>query len=180
VVSYLENVIPPIPGDMIVVLGGYMVGLGAVSFVPVVLLSTVAGGLGFMTMFALGWVIGKAVLDPNRLRWIPKERAVRVSLWLQKYGYGVVLANRFLSGARSVIAIMTGAARMRTERVALFATVSAGLWSTVLVVLGYVVGEQWELIMHGLALYGRWVTAVLLVSAGGYVIYRIIRGRQSG
>ena len=112
VVAYLENVVPPIPGDMIVVFGGYLAGLGQVGLVPVILIATVAGTLGFMSMYAVGRKVGEGVLDPDRMRWIPKQAAWKVRAWLQRYGYGVVAANRFLSGARSVISLMVGVARM--------------------------------------------------------------------
>lgn len=177
-VAYLENVVPPIPGDMIVVFGGTLVGLGRVEFVPVVLLATVAGALGFMSMYGVGRRIGEAVLDPDRLRWIPKGAAWRVKGWLERYGLGVVAANRFLSGGRAVIALMVGAARMRPGPVALWATVSAATWCGLIVYLGAVVGEQWEVIGLWLARYGQIVTAVLVVGGGLYLGWkRWRRGR---
>lgn len=168
VVAYLENVVPPIPGDMVVVFGGYLVGIGRVEYVPVVLLATIAGALGFMTMYAVGRVVGVAVLDPHRMRWIPKRTAWRVRAWLRRWGYGVVAANRFLSGARSVIALMAGAAEMRRGLTALWATVSAVVWTGLIAYLGVVVGDNWEVIGEWLKRYSRWVTAALVL---GLVLY---------
>ena len=45
-IAYVENVVPPIPGDLIVVFGGYLVGLGKLTFWGVVLLATVGGVAG--------------------------------------------------------------------------------------------------------------------------------------
>ena len=177
-VAYLENVIPPIPGDMVVVFGGTLAALGRVEFVPVVLLATVAGGLGFMSMYAVGRHIGEAVLDPDRLRWIPKGAAHRVKGWLERYGLGVVAMNRFLSGGRSVIALMVGAARMSPGPVALWATVSAAVWCGSIVTLGFVVGEQWEVIGRWLARYGQVVTALLVAGIGTYLVVKRWRRRR--
>ena len=179
VVAYLENVVPPIPGDMIVVFGGTLVGLGRVDLVPVVLVATVAGALGFMSMYAIGWRVGGAVLDPERLRWIPKTAARRVQRWLQRWGLGVVAANRFLSGARSVISLMVGAARMRPVPVALWATVSAAAWTAIIATLGMVVGENWALIGDWLRQYGQAVTALLVVAAALYVGLAAWRRRRT-
>lgn len=179
VVAYVENVVPPIPGDMIVVFGGYLVGVGRVEFIPVVLVSTVAGTLGFMTMYAVGRIVGEAVLDPQRMRWIPKKAAWRVSAWLKRWGHGVVAANRFLSGARSVIALMVGAARMRPEQTALWATVSAAVWTGLLVYLGSVVGDNWAVIGEWLKRYSLWVTATLVVGLVLYVGYGVWRRRRA-
>ena len=61
VIAYGENVLPPIPGDMIIVFGGYMVGIDRLDITPVIILSTIGGSLGFMTMYVLGNRIGRRV-----------------------------------------------------------------------------------------------------------------------
>lgn len=178
-VAYLENVVPPIPGDMVVVFGGYLVGVGRVEFIPVVALATVAGALGFMTMYAVGRLVGEAVLDPQRLRWIPKQAAWRVRDWLKRYGYGVVAANRFLSGARSVIALMVGVSGMRPAPTALWATVSAAVWIGIIAYLGVVVGDNWAVIGEWLKRYSQWVTGALVIGLALYVGVGAWRRRTS-
>jgi membrane protein DedA with SNARE-associated domain len=178
-VAYLENVVPPIPGDMIVVFGGYLAGLGQVGLVPVILIATVAGTLGFMSMYAVGRTVGEAVLDPDRMRWIPKQAAWKVRAWLQRYGYGVVAANRFLSGARSVISLMVGVARMPAGLVAAWAGLSALVWTGIIAYLGAVVGDNWAVVGEWLKRYGQVVTVVLLVAVVVYVGVRVWR-RRSG
>ena len=181
VVAYLENVVPPIPGDMVIVFGGALVGLGRVEFVPVVLLATVSGALGFMTMYAVGRRVGDAVLDPDRMRWIPKRAAHTVRDGLQRWGFGVVAANRFLSGARSVIALMVGAAEMRAGPTALWATVSAAVWTAGIAYLGLVLGDNWPVIGEWLKRYSQVVTLGLVAAFGlwyGIRVWRRWRGAQ--
>ena len=96
-ISYLENVIPPVPGDMIIVFGGYMAGLGLLNPWAVVGLSTLGGILGFMTMFAIGVRVGTGLLDPDRFKWLPKEKILVVKSKLERCGFRLVAANRFLS-----------------------------------------------------------------------------------
>ena len=177
-VSFGEHVLPPIPGDVMIVAGGYFVAIGTTSFTLTVLATTVAGGLGFMAMYVVGRSLGPMVLDPGRLRWIPKEPAHRVQRWLQRYGFGVVAANRFLSGARSVIALLVGAAEMPPARVAVLATVSAAAWTGLLVGLGAALGDNWRLILDWLATYGRIVTVALVVAGVGYALVRRRRRRK--
>lgn len=178
-VAYIENVVPPIPGDMIVVFGGYLAGRGQVDLVTIILLATVSGSLGFMSMYAIGRTFGEAVLDPNRMRWIPKTAAWKVRTWLQRYGYGVVAANRFLSGARAVISLMVGVARMPAGPVALWATLSAALWIATIAYLGAVVGDNWAVVGEWLKRYGQGVTALLIMSALVYVSVQVWRRRQT-
>jgi membrane protein DedA with SNARE-associated domain len=178
-IAYLENVVPPIPGDMIVVFGGYLAGLGRVDLVAVVVLATVAGALGFMSVYMVGRYIGEAVLDPQRARWVPKAAAWKARGWLRRWGYGVVAANRFLSGARSVISLMVGAAEMRPGPVALWATVSAALWTSLIAYLGAVVGDNWTVIGDWLTRYGQAVTVALVAGAVVYFGAKVWRRRRS-
>lgn len=164
-IAYGENVLPPIPGDLIVVFGGYLVGIGRLDFVVVVLLSTLGGALGFMTMYAIGLKLGRAIKDPERLQWLPQHQIEIVEQWLRKWGYGVVLANRFLSGARSVISLTVGMARMDARKTTIYATISAAVWTLLITYAGYAVGENWEIVTEYLSQYGRFVLVVLVLIA---------------
>jgi membrane protein DedA with SNARE-associated domain len=183
IVAYGENVIPPIPGDMVIVFGGYLAGVGRLQFLPVVLTATLGGALGFMTMYAIGGRIGNAVFDPSRFHWLPKHHIHRSRRWLERWGYGVVAANRFLSGVRSVIALAVGMARMDPRKTLLFASLSAGLWTVLIAYGGYALGENWVVVGYYLRAYGRVVAGVLAVVALGAILYMVIvrrYGRSPG
>jgi membrane protein DedA with SNARE-associated domain len=177
-VSYLENVVPPIPGDLLIVFVGYLVGVGQVGFVPTLALAALGGLLGFMTMFWVGWRVGPVLLDTRRMRWVPKRGARRALGWLARYGYGVVAVNRFLSGGRSVIALMAGAARMHPSLTALWSGVSSLLWCALLIYAGYVLGDQWEVVGRYLQLYGQWVMGGLILGAAGWFALRWCRRQR--
>lgn len=163
VIAYGENVVPPIPGDMVVVFGGYMAGIGQLSLGVVILLSTLGGALGFMSMYAIGYRVGAAAMDPDRLRWLPQDGFERARRWVRRYGFGVVAANRFLSGARSVISLTVGMAQMSAWKTAVWCTVSALLWTGLISYAGFAVGENWEIVAVYLRAYGRIVLGVLLL-----------------
>ncbi len=163
-IAYGENVLPPIPGDMVVVFGGYLAGLGQLSLWLVVLLATIGGALGFMTMYAIGASLGKAVRRPDQFKWLPKRHIDRSEEWLQRWGYGVVAANRFLSGLRSVIALSAGMARMDARKTAAFATLSAALWVLLISWAGYAVGENWEVVSVYLKNYGYLILSLALLA----------------
>jgi membrane protein DedA with SNARE-associated domain len=165
VIAYGENVMPPIPGDMIVVFGGYMVGLGKLDLLPVILLATAGGSLGFMTMYYFGRKLGDAILQSDRFRWLPRTRIQTVRVKLQNRGFGLVAANRFLSGLRSVISLTVGMAHMNVGKTFVYSTLSSLVWTALLTVSGYYVGENWELVSEYLRAYG-WVVITLLVLFG--------------
>jgi membrane protein DedA with SNARE-associated domain len=162
-VSYLENLVPPIWGDTLVVLCGWLVGVGTLAFVPTVLLATLGGSLGFMTLYAIGRRLDTAIADPSRLRWIPRKPLAAAERWLRRWGMGVVAANRFLAGGRSVISLLAGASRLSAGATAFWATFSAFLWCGALVMAGAWVGNRWEVVLEVLGAYGQVITGLLAV-----------------
>ncbi|MFB6098790.1 MAG: DedA family protein [Salinibacter sp.] len=168
VIAYGENLVPPIPGDVVVVFAGYMAGLGRLHLGLVILLATIGGALGFMTMYAVGYKLGRAVLNPDRLRWLPQQGFEQAQRWIHEYGYGVIAANRFLSGARSVISLTAGMFRMDAARTAWWCTVSALVWTALIGYGGYAVGENWNLVVEYLQAYGRIVLTLLLILAAAF------------
>ncbi len=165
IIAYGENVAPPIPGDMVVVFGGYLAGLGKLHLGIVIFLSTVGGALGFMTVFALGYRLGPTVLDADRYRWLPRDGVERARNWIHQYGYGVIAANRFLSGARSVISLAAGLGQLAPVRTFWWCTVSALTWTALISYAGYAVGENWTLVVEYLRAYGRIILSLLAVGA---------------
>lgn len=179
VIAYGENVLPPIPGDMVIVFGGYMAARGVLNFPLVVILCILGGAFGFMTMFYPGWKAGDAAVDPKRMRWLPKAQIGKARDWLQKYGYIIIAVNRFLSGMRSVIALSAGIARMDPWKVCFYATLSASVWTGLIAYLGYVVGDNWQVIGEWLRLYGRVMFWIMLTGAVIYWGWRWYRRRKT-
>ena len=174
-VAYGENLVPPIWGDTVIVLCGSLVGLGVLSFGPTVALASLGGAAGFLTVFWVGRRLGEGIDDPTRLRWIPRAPLRRVRPWLDRWGYGVVAANRFLAGGRAVIGLLAGASDLRWAPTAVWATVSAVAWSLLLVWGGALLGGQWERLLGWLAAYGRVVTVLLVVA----VVVAVLRRRRA-
>ncbi len=177
-IAYVENLIPPFPADVNVVIAGSLVGLGFIAFVPTVLAASIGSALGFMTMYAVGKVLGDAVEDPGRLKWIPKAPILKVKNWLQRWGYWVVAVNRFLSGSRAVITLLAGASDLKPVKTAMLSLISALAWYTLLVYAGYAVGANWESILPLLVVYGRIIMGILMTIVGVFVVRWWFRTRK--
>lgn len=178
VISYGENVLPPIPGDMIIVFGGYLVGIGRLDVIPVIVLSTIGGSAGFMTMYAVGHRIGRHVLQRRGTRWIPIKRLDRAREMLARWGHGLILANRFLPGLRSVISLSVGMAHMPAGRTTMFASFSALAWSGLLIGLGFYLGDHWEQVSEYLKNYG-WAVTTVIVCFVAIQLFLSYRGTKS-
>lgn len=171
-VAYIENIIPPIPGDVLVAFGGYLAAEQVVGLIPVLLLTTVASVVGFMSMYWLGSHWGSQIeVQRDRfwmMRFVPIKYMEKVRRWMKRWGQGVILANRFLAGTRSVISLTAGISHTNVTRTVISSTVSSILWNSILLGFGWVVHENWEIIGEYLSIYSRIILA-------GIVLFILIR-----
>ncbi len=178
-VAYFENIVPPIPGDLLVAFGGYLAARGIIDLVPVHLLTTIASVFGFMSVYALGSYWGGKIEEKREefwmFRWIKIKYVHKVRQWMNKWGQGVILANRFLAGTRSVISLTAGISHTNVKTTILSSFVSSFLWNGILLGLGWVVEKNWRIIGRYLTIYSRTILliiSVLIVIRIGYYIYR--------
>jgi len=177
--SFLENIFPPIPGDTVIVFAAYLVGRTGKNLVEVLIATTIGSTLGFMTFFLLGRLMPLEYFLSRDFRLLPAARIRQAGDWMQRYGLWIVLANRFLSGVRSVISITAGMYRLSWPRVLLLATVSAAVWNGLLLGSGYLLGSNWILIEEILRQYSRILLLVFLALGLILLLRRRSRKQQS-
>ena len=103
--AYIENVFPPVPGDTVVVFAAYVVGRTGERFFGVFASTTLGSAAGFMTYYWLGRLVHPEYFRKRNFRFLPAAAIEKAETWFRRYGSWVVLANRFLSGIRSVSVI---------------------------------------------------------------------------
>lgn len=62
-IAYAENILPPVPGDVLVAFGGYLASLNLLNIPILWLLTVVASILGFMSMYRIGSFLGHPFLE---------------------------------------------------------------------------------------------------------------------
>ncbi len=178
--AFVENVFPPIPGDTVTLIGAYLVTSGKLSFTGVYLSTSLGSVLGFFTMYMIGLKLGRKFLDSKIGRKVFTETQYqKTEKWFSKYGYGIIAANRFLSGTRSVISIFAGSFHLNWIYVLVLATLSALLWNGLLIYIIYVVGLNWEVITGLISQYNKIVIALTVIIIAIIVVRKIWRKKHS-
>ncbi len=185
IIAYLENVVPPIPGDILVAFGGYLAAEQIVGFNVLLIVTTIASVIGFMNMYGIGYYFGDKIERERKNFWLMRFVDVkyfdRGKRWMQRWGQGVILANRFLAGTRSVISVTAGLTQIRVYSTILSATISSLLWNVLLLGSGWLVHENWQVIGHYLNLYGWFVLVLIALGVGAKLLYnrhRRVRKRR--
>ncbi len=172
-VAFLENIFPPAPSDMVIVFGGSLVGLGIIGFPESLLFATAGSTLGFVAMYKVGDWFGVHILESGKISFIPVESVKKAEAWFLKYGYWVIVVNRFLAGTRAVVSFFAGMSELDLWKTTVLSFMSALLWNAFLITAGYYLGQNWERIGFYMGAYSRTVTAVA-VAIGVFLAARYI------
>ncbi len=95
--SFIENVFPPSPSDVVVVVGASLIASTKMGFIPVLIITSIGSALGFVLMYFVGKFFGEKVVRTGKLKFISKQAMENVDRWFNKYGYKLIAANRFLT-----------------------------------------------------------------------------------
>jgi len=168
--SYAENVFPPSPSDLVVLIGGSLVSKSAINFLPTLFLTTAGSVLGFMTLFYIGSLLDKKVLRAGKIKFISLEALDKAEQWFLKYGYLIILANRYLPGTRSVISFFAGVSELKVKKTILLAAISAITWNTIIIYLGFIFGNNIETVDSYLSKYTNIVIVITVIAVLFFIV----------
>jgi membrane protein DedA with SNARE-associated domain len=169
--SYVENVFPPSPSDLVVVIGGSLIATGSIHFIPTLIFTTIGSILGFMTLYYIGSQLDKKVVRAGKIKFITADAVEKVESWFTKYGYATIAVNRFLPGTRSVISFFAGLSELKVLRTVILATLSALFWNAIIIYLGILFGDNIERVDFYLSRYEE----IVLILTGAVILFFVIR-----
>ena len=142
----LENIIPPIPSEVIMGIGGLLVGRGALDFWPLLVVGTLGSVAGNYAWFWVGDRWGYLRLEPIINRWgrwltLDWENIEQATRFFRKYGHWVVFFLRFSPFLRTIISLPAGLAHMSKLKFLAYTTAGAAIWNVLLIKGGQWLGE---------------------------------------
>ena len=148
---FLENIIPPIPSEIIMPLGGFFVYQGNLNFYILVffgLLGTVLGGLPW---YYLGRVLNEKKLstfveNKGKFLGITSKDLNKSKLWFDNYGVSLVFWGRLIPGIRTLISVPAGIEMMPLKKFLIWTSLGSLIWVILLTLSGYIFGENYRII----------------------------------
>lgn len=178
-IAFLENLFPPAPSDLVIAFGGSLVGIGKLGFVATLVSATLGSTAGFIVMYYVGFLLGKKLIDAGKPRFLPFDKIKQVENWFSRYGYWLVVSNRFLSGTRAVISFFVGLSELPIQITIPLCVVSALLWNSILIYGGYLLGHNWRELGHYLDIYGIVILIIILGMAVLFVVGYLTRRKHA-
>ena len=174
----LENILPPIPSELIMPLAGFTASKGKLEFLSVVIAGTIGTVLGATPWYFLGryWGLRRTKKIADRYgKWltVSGEDVEKAKLWFDRRGYIATGVGRLVPGIRTYISIPAGISKMPLLPFLIYSTVGSFIWVALLTYGGYILGENYEKI----SVYLKPASIVVLISVLAFSIYWIIKRR---
>ena len=175
----LENVLPPIPSELIMGLGGIAVARGRMEFLPLLAAGTAGTVLGNYFWYWIGNRFGYARLRPLIDKWgrwltLDWEDVEKATRFFQKHGQWVVFFTRFSPILRTMISLPAGLAHMSLWRFVVFTAAGSAIWNACLILGGHWLGATFQ---QAEAVIG-WLTIATVVLLIALYLYRVLTWRK--
>ena len=180
---FLENLIPPIPSELIMPLGGFYVSQGQLDFFPVVLAGLLGTVIGALPWYGIGKLVNEERLEKwleKNGRWIginPHDLA-RSRNWFNRYGVSLVFWGRLVPGVRTLISVPAGVELMPITPFLIWTTAGSLIWTLFLTITGFYLGDNYAKIGNWISPFSSIFKSLIILSisfALVILIYKTLR-----
>ena len=148
---FLENIIPPIPSEIIMPLGGFLVYQQKLNFYILVFWGLLGTILGSLPWYYLGRLVNEKRLSnflekKGKYLGISTNDLIKSKKWFEKYGVSLVFWGRLVPGIRTLISVPAGIELMPLKKFLIWTTFGSFIWVAFLTYTGYLFGENYPII----------------------------------
>jgi membrane protein DedA with SNARE-associated domain len=180
VLVLLENLIPPIPSELVLPLAGFRAHEGQMNVVLAWLAATIGSLTGALILYEMGALVGYDRLYElaGRRSFVVLSRSdlERGERFFQRHGGKVVLFGRCVPLVRSIVSIPAGLIRMPLPRFVVYTVIGSGVWNAAFIGAGWVLDDNYDRVQGWVQPVGLVVLFALLAGIG-LVAVRKVRGR---
>jgi len=165
---FLESSFFPFPSEVVMIPAGYLAYKGDMNL-GLVLFSGISGSLaGAWFNYLLAHKFGRKFL----LKLMSEEKVKKLDKFFENHGHISTFTGRLIPGIRQYISFPAGLAKMDKIKFSIYTTLGAGIWVTILTLLGYFIGENQDLIHKYLKEITIVVVVLMVIIIGIYVKIR--------
>ncbi|HEY2104886.1 MAG TPA: DedA family protein [Candidatus Binataceae bacterium] len=165
---FVGNLGLPVPEESVVLAAGFLAGREVMDLKAVMAVAFVSAVVGDNFGYMLGRTGGRQVLmrAANSSTWL-RCRYLRFKVFFDAHGNKTIFVARFIAGLRFVAGPMAGALQMPFWRFFGWNVSGAAVWCAVVAYLGFVLGDQWEIVARQFHSASPWVMAGAVVLVAG-------------
>jgi membrane-associated protein len=156
-----------LPGDTLLIAAGIFASQDKLPLAPLLILTPVAAALGYQMGYKIGEQAGPRLFHRDDGVLFRMEYINRTEEFIKKHGGKSILIARFIVVVRTVIPLVAGIGKMDKRKFLLFNIIGSVLWTTIIILAAYWLGNQIPNLDKYLILL---VIAAMVITTGGGLI----------
>lgn len=146
-VMFLDNTILPFPGEIVLIVAGYLIYLKQLNFWLVVLACAIGSVCGSLIGYEIGRRYGEdTVAKYGKYVLLGKKELKRANVWFDKHGHVTLFYSRFIPGVGHLISVPAGAAKMHRSKFIVFSFLAACVWYFIITYLCLIFSRNLEML----------------------------------
>ncbi len=166
---FIGNLGIPVPEETVLLAAGFLAGRGDLSLQPLYLVGIGSAVTGDCCGFLFGRTGGQRLFERLAQRFtFVRVRYERLQAFFKTHGSKAVFMARFVAGARFLAGPMAGAAGMSFLSFLGWNVSGAFIWCSLIITIGYLVGDELEWAAHVVHTASHWVALVVFLLLAGF------------
>ncbi len=171
---FLESSFFPFPSEVIMIPAGYLAFKGEMNLYVAIFTGVIGSVAGALFNYWLARRYGRPFLQRyGRYLFLDERTLEKLERFFTRHGEISTFNGRLIPGIRQYISLPAGLAKMPVGRFVLYTALGAGIWVTVLALLGYFLGAHEEQV----ARYLHNATITALIAVAGLSLFYWLRHR---
>ncbi len=171
---FLESSFFPFPSEVIMIPAGYLAFKGEMNLYAAVSIGVLGSVAGALFNYWLARRYGRPFLQRyGRYFFLDEQTLEKLERFFTRHGEISTFNGRLIPGIRQYISLPAGLAKMPVGRFALYTALGAGIWVTVLALLGYFLGAHEDQVSR----YLHNATVMALIAVAGLSLFYWLRYR---
>ncbi|MDA3051435.1 DedA family protein [Campylobacter sp. JMF_02 ED1] len=169
---FLESSFFPFPSEVVMIPAGYLASKGEMSFAIAFACGLAGSVAGAVFNYYLCYFFGRKFIDKfGKFIGVTNEKFAKFEAFFNKHGEISTFNCRLIPGIRQYISLPAGLAKMNLARFCAFTALGAGIWVLILMLLGYFIGENQELIKEKLHIITLFLLGFVLLLSTLYILH---------
>ena len=164
---FLESSFFPFPSEVVMIPAGYLAFKGEMNLALAILMGILGSLTGALFNYWLALKLGRPfILRYGKYVLFKESSLQRMEDFFSRHGHISTFTGRLIPAVRQYISLPAGLARMNLAVFSFYTSLGAGIWVTILAVLGYTLGHNEAAIRDNLKL----ITLITLGSVAVIVL----------
>jgi membrane protein DedA with SNARE-associated domain len=171
----------PIPEDVVLLAGGFLVHRGLIQYPITILVALVGVVAGDNSLFFLGRRFGTGLVAYLGIGRPRSQRQIdRLKRFMERHGHRAIFYARFIAGLRALVYLTAGSFGVKPLRFFLYDLAGAVISVPVVITLGYLFGNELEVVLHYIGGLEKLVWVVLGLSLAVIAMRMLMFTRERG